>query len=84
MVPRELKNGAQCCFTNFESRVFRSTFFVKTVSILLLSFTLNHFHKSSSTLLPEIYFLVFHMPPKWPEVNMDWDLNLAEKNKRCK
>ena len=26
------------------------------------------------TLLQEIYFLVFHMPPKWPEMNMDFDI----------
>ena len=43
----------------------------------LLYFTLSHFHKSSSTLLEEIYFLGFHMPKKWPEINMDLDLNLV-------
>jgi len=38
--------------------------FVKAVFILLVSFTLSHFHKSSPTLLQEIYFLPFHMPKK--------------------
>jgi len=48
--------------------------FVQAVYILLL-FTLSHFH--NPTLLQDIYFLVFHMPKKWPEMNMDFDLNLA-------
>jgi len=33
-------------------------FWVKAVSILFLSFTVCHFHKSN--LLQEVYFLVFH------------------------
>jgi len=40
------------------------TFFVKTVRILLVSFSLIHFHKSSPTLLQCIYLLVFRMPNK--------------------
>jgi len=37
-------------------------------------FTLSHFCKSSPTLLQEISLLLFHMPKKWPEMNMglDW------------
>jgi len=47
-------------------QVVRSKFFVKAVSIFLLSLTfrLSHFHKSNPTLLHEICFLVFHMPKK--------------------
>ena len=62
MVPHDLqigtrwaKNGAQCCFSNFDSRFFRCKFFVKALSMLLPSFTLSHFHKSSPNLLEEIY-----------------------------
>jgi len=48
-------------------------------SILFLFFILNHFHKSSPTLLQEIYFPVFHMSKKYPKMDMDVDLclNLA-------
>jgi len=74
--PNNLKNGAQFCFTNFDSRLFRSTFFVKEVSILLLSFTLSHFHMSGLWFLQKIFLLVFHMPQKWPEMNMALDLDL--------
>jgi len=45
------KNDAQCCFSNFESRLFRSNYSVKPVSILLFSFTVSHFQKSSPTLM---------------------------------
>jgi len=66
MAPNEIKNGAQCFFGYFDSRLFRSKFFVKAVSVLLFSFALSHFHKSNSNLLQEnqAYFLVFHMPKK--------------------
>ena len=57
IAPNMLQNGAQCCSSNFNSKLFRSKCFVKAVSILILSFTLSHFHKSSPTLLQEIYFL---------------------------
>ena len=72
MAPYKLQNGVQCCLNNFECRLFISKLFVKVVWILLVSFALSHFHKSSPTLLQEIYFLVFHMPNKWkwPETNM--------------
>jgi len=63
MAPDKIKNGAQCCFSNFDSRLFRSKFLVKLVSISRLSFILSHFHKSSHNLLQEIY-LVLHMPKK--------------------
>ena len=62
MAPNGIKYGPQCCFINFDSRLFRSKFFVKALSLFLLYFTLSHFHKSSPTLLQKIYFLVFHMP----------------------
>jgi len=39
--------------------------FVKTICILLVSFSLIHFHKSSTTLLHGIYLLVFRMLNKW-------------------
>ena len=65
MAPNELKNGAQCCFSNFDSRLFRSKFFVKEVSILLLYFTLSYFHKSSPNLLQKIQFLFFNMPKNY-------------------
>jgi len=73
MVPNKLKNSSHCCFRNFEPKLVTSKFFVEAVSILLLSFILSHFHKTSPTLLQEIYFLVFRMPNKWklPEMNMD-------------
>jgi len=84
MAPNKLQNGAQCCFSNFDSRLFDSRLFPgyaklleKAVSILLLSFNLSHFHKYSSNFLQEIYFLVFHIPGKWPVMNTDLDLNLA-------
>ena len=51
-------------------------FFVKAVSILYLSFTLSNFHISSPTLLHEYSLLDFHMPKEWPEMNMDFDLDL--------
>jgi len=44
-------NGAQCCFSMFVGRLYISKFFVKAVGILLVSFTLSHFHKFSPTLL---------------------------------
>jgi len=77
MASNEIKNVAQCCSNNFYSRLFRSTFFVKTVSILLLSFTLSLFHTSSPILLQEIYLLVFHMPKKLLEMKMVLDFNIA-------
>jgi len=40
------------------------SFFAKEISILLLAFTLSHFHKSNLNLLHEIYPLVFRMPTK--------------------
>jgi len=39
----------------FDYRLFISKFFVKAVCILLVSFSLIHFHKSSPTLLYGIY-----------------------------
>jgi len=36
-----------------------------------------YIHKSKLTLLHKIYLLVLHMLKKWPEMNMDLDLNLA-------
>jgi len=46
-----LENGAQCCSSKIDWRLFISPFFVKAVCILLVSFTLSHFHKSTPTLL---------------------------------
>jgi len=51
MAPDKLENGAQCCFSKFDWRLFISKIFVKAVWILLVSFILSHFHKSSQTLL---------------------------------
>ena len=78
MVPNEIKFGAQYCFDEFAHTLFRSKFFFKAVSVLLLSFALSHFHKSSPTFLQEIYFLVSYMPNKWKlsEMNVDLDLDL--------
>jgi len=58
MAPNELKNGTLRCFSSFVIMLFRSKFFVKALSILLLSFTLCYFHKSGLTLLQEICLLV--------------------------
>jgi len=57
-----LTDGDQCCFCNFDSRLFSSKFSVKAVSILHLSSNLRYFHKSSPNLLQEIYFLSFTCP----------------------
>jgi len=51
MTPDKLENGAQCCFSKFDWRLFISKFFVKAVCILLVFFTLSQFHKSSLTLM---------------------------------
>jgi len=48
----------------FDCRLFMPKFFVKTVCILLVSFSLIYSHKSSPTLLHGIYFLVIRMPNK--------------------
>ena len=58
----EVKNGVQCCFSNFDSGLFRCTFFVKAVSILLLSFTLGHYHKPSPKVLQEISPIIPCLP----------------------
>jgi len=50
--------------TSLITGYYIKVFFVKAVGILLVSFTLSHFHKSSPTLLQEIYFIVFRMPNK--------------------
>ena len=47
------KNWGPMFLYNLDSRLFRSTFFVKVVSILLLSFALSHFNKTSWILLQE-------------------------------
>jgi len=52
--PDKLENGAQCCFSKFDWRSFYLIFFVKAVCILLVSFTLNHFHKSS-LIFPQLF-----------------------------
>jgi len=38
-------------------------------------FTLNHKQNFSPTLLQEIFLL--HMPTKWPQMNMDFDLSFT-------
>jgi len=70
------KTCAQRFLSDFVSTAFSSKVFVKAVSILLLSFTFSHFHTSSPTLLQDIYFLVFHIPKKLPEMKMQLDLNV--------
>jgi len=62
MVPDRLK--MVYCLSKFDSSLFIFKMFVKVVFILYVSFTLSHFHKSSSTFLQEIYFIAFHMPNK--------------------
>jgi len=44
MAPNMLKNGAQCCFSEFDSRLFISKFFCESSFhiILIASFTLGH------------------------------------------
>jgi len=86
MVPSKLQNGAQWAkkwcqilFSNFDSRLFRSKFFCENsfqFTSLLHSQSFPQHHKSIPNLLQEIYFLVFHMPKKWTEVNIDIGLNL--------
>ena len=44
MLPNKWQNGAQCCFSMFDCRLFISKFFVKAVCHLLVSFNLIHFH----------------------------------------
>jgi len=85
MLPNKWQNGAQCCFSMFDCRLFMFNFFVKTVCILLVSFGLIHFHKSSPTLLHAIYLLVFRMPSKWkwPETNIQDVLAYAFGFKSC-
>ena len=51
MVPDKLENGTYCCFSKLDCRLFISKSFAKAVCILLVSFTISHFHKSSQTLL---------------------------------
>jgi len=48
MVPDKLENCAQCCFNKFDCR-FVIYKFIEIV--LLVSFTLSHFKKSSPTLV---------------------------------
>ena len=62
------KNGAQCCFTKFDS----SKFFVKAVFILIVSFALSNFHKSSPTLLQQIYFLSCACPINESDQRWTW------------
>jgi len=57
MVPDQIENGAQYCFSKFNWSLFISNFFVKAVCILFVSFTLSYFHKSGPTLLQ-----VFQLP----------------------
>jgi len=51
MAHDKFENGAQCCFTKFDWRLFISMFCVKAVWIILVYFTLSHFNKSTPTLL---------------------------------
>jgi len=85
MLPSKWHNGTQCCFSMFDCRLFISNFFLKAVCILLVSFSLIHFHKSSPTLLHGIYFLVFRMPNKcrYPETNMQHVLAYTFGFKSC-
>ena len=52
---------------------------MEAVFISHLTFILSHIRNSSPTLLQEMHSLVFriHNEWKWPEMNMDLDLNLA-------
>jgi len=50
MAPGKLENGAQSCFSKFDCRFCVPKLFVKAVCILLVSFTLSHFYKSTLTL----------------------------------
>ena len=68
--PVSCKMMANVVSTSLITGYYIKVFFVKAVGLLLVSFTLSHFHKSSPTLLQEIYFIVFRMPNKWklPEI----------------
>jgi len=67
-----LENGAQCCLSKFDCRLFIPMLFVKAVCIAYLSLSLSHFNKSTPTLQQVL------QPLGWRcvecAIHQDWDV----------
>ena len=60
----KLRSASQCCFSIFVTRLLNLKYLVKAVCSFhfTLSFNLNQFHRSSLTLLQQIYLLISEKP----------------------